>query len=92
MFMQFLRRLMGKDLTVANVMYDFQYKIKQLQAVAKAQRLKAAKEALKAEKALKAQDKAHSEAHFADKTIEALETITKQTTQLSLADLKKEVK
>lgn len=92
MFIQFLRRLIGKELTVANVMYDFQYKIKQLQAVAKAQRLKAAKEALKAEKALKAQDKAHSEAHFADKTIQALEAITKQTTQLSLADLKKEVK
>ena len=92
MIKQILRRLFGLELTVSGVMSDFQAKINQLKQVAEYQRLKAGKEAAKIEKAIKAQDKAQSEVHDAERTIESLQAITSQTKQLSLADFKKEVK
>lgn len=79
-------------MTVAGVMSDFDSKVKQLEAVAKQQREKQAKQALKLQKALEAQSKAEREEEHAKHTINAISTLLKGPQSQTLADLKKEIK
>lgn len=87
-----LKVLLGRYTTVSGVMADFDVKVKQLEQVVSYQKEEQARQAERIAKAVKAQDKAQSESHKAASTIEALKAITSHTNQLSLADLKKEVK
>lgn len=78
-------------MTVANVMSDFNVKVKQLEEVAKQQREKQAKHALKVQKALEAQGKAEAEEANARHTMSAIKTLLKTPQPSTLGDLKQEI-
>lgn len=86
-----LKSFFFPNTTVAGVMSDFDTKVKQLEKVVAYQKKEQAKKAEKIAKAIKAQDYAQAEAHRATNTIAALKSITEQTNQITLADLKKEI-
>lgn len=85
-------KLIGRHTTASSVMSDFEKKAKQLQGVVAYQKKQAGKEAEKIAKAISKQDQAQTEAFHADQTIEALKSLTKKSSQSTLADLKKELK
>lgn len=90
-FIQFINFILGRHTSVVSVMSDFDKKVKQLEGVVAYQKKEAGKKAEAIAKAIKEQDEAHTETHRATNTISALKSITEQTNQITLADLKKEL-
>lgn len=79
-------------MSVAGVMSDFNLKLKQLEAVAAKQRKKQAKEALKIQKAVKAQGNAETEEANAHYAMKAIRSLVRQPEVTTLEDIKKDMK